>query len=158
MKRNYWLLKSEPDVYSISDLQKEPRKTAYWDGIRNYQARNFIRDTMKKGDGILFYHSRIAEPAIVGTAEVVKEAYPDPTATDSSSKYFEPKQTAENIIWYVVDIRFVSEFKAPLTRSDLKNIRGLEEMMVLKKGMRLSIQPVTAAEWKIINRKGGVKA
>jgi predicted RNA-binding protein with PUA-like domain len=154
MKKSYWLFKSEPDAYSLQDLEKEPKKTAFWDGIRNYQARNLLRDTIQIGDEILFYHSRIAKPAVVGTSIVVSEAYPDPTAMDSKSNYYDPKQTLEKPIWYGVDIQYVSRFSHQLNRDDLKKIKGLENMMVLRRGMRLSIQPVTTTEWRLIVKAG----
>jgi predicted RNA-binding protein with PUA-like domain len=127
MTVNYWLMKSEPNEFSIMDLKNSPGKTAHWDGVRNYQARNFMRDKM-----------------------LVKTGYPDFTAWDPKSKYFDPRSTLENPIWYMVDIRLEMEFVEPISLSKLRTVPGLEKMMLLRKGMRLSIQPVTANEFDII--------
>jgi predicted RNA-binding protein with PUA-like domain len=152
--RRYWLVKSEPDCFSFDDLLKSPRKTTYWSGVRNYQARNFMRDQMKKGDGVLFYHSNAAPPMIVGTAEVVKEGYPDFTAWDPNDDHFDPKSTEENPIWYMVDIKAVEKFPNPLSLNDLRHVRALEKMELLRKGSRLSVQPVSAKEWETICKMG----
>jgi predicted RNA-binding protein with PUA-like domain len=149
MTINYWLMKSEPNEFSIMDLKNSPGKTAHWDGVRNYQARNFMRDKMQVGDRVLFYHS-VVKPSVVGTARVVKTGYPDFTAWDPKSKYFDPRSTPENPIWYMVDIRLEMEFVEPISLSKLRTVSGLEKMMLLRKGMRLSIQPVTADEFDII--------
>jgi predicted RNA-binding protein with PUA-like domain len=149
MTVNYWLMKSEPNEFSIMDLKNSPGKTAHWDGVRNYQARNFMRDKMRVGDRVLFYHS-VVKPSVVGTARVVKTGYPDFTAWDPKSKYFDPRSTLENPIWYMVDIRLEMEFVEPISLSKLRTVPGLEKMMLLRKGMRLSIQPVTANEFDII--------
>jgi predicted RNA-binding protein with PUA-like domain len=149
MTINYWLMKSEPNEFSIMDLKNSPGKTAHWDGVRNYQARNFMRDKMRVGDRVLFYHS-VVKPSVVGTARVVKTGYPDFTAWDPKSKYFDPRSTLENPIWYMVDIRLEMEFVEPISLSKLRTVPGLEKMMLLRKGMRLSIQPVTANEFDII--------
>ena len=149
MTVNYWLMKSEPNEFSIMDLKNSPGKTAHWDGVRNYQARNFMRDKMQVGDRVLFYHS-VVKPSVVGTARVVKTGYPDFTAWDPKSKYFDPRSTLENPIWYMVDIRLEMEFVEPISLSKLRTVPGLEKMMLLRKGMRLSIQPVTANEFDII--------
>ena len=146
----YWLLKSEPDVFSLEDLKNCPNQTEPWDGIRNYQARNLMRDEMKVGDQAFFYHSRQAEPAIVGTVRVVREAYPDHTSWDPSSKYFDEKSSAENPRWLMVDVQFESEFSLPITLKALRNIPELKKMFLLRKGMRLSIQPVTEEEFELI--------
>jgi predicted RNA-binding protein with PUA-like domain len=148
-EKNYWLMKSEPTVFSIDNLIKSPDKTSCWEGVRNYQARNFMRDEMKVGDLILFYHSG-KNPSVVGIASVVKEGYPDETAWDDQSDYFDPKSTPENPIWYRVDIKFEKKFPRSLSLKELRKINGLEEMMLLKKGMRLSVQPVTKKEFDII--------
>lgn len=148
----YWLFKSEPDVYSIDDLKKE--KTAYWEGVRNYQARNLLRDTIKKGDQVLFYHSNAKPPGVAGICEVVKEGYPDHTQFEEDSKYFDPKSPKDNPRWFMVDVKFVKKFNQIVSLEQLKNTTGLEEMMVTKRGARLSIQPVTAKEWKIITKLG----
>lgn len=145
---NFWLMKSEPSVYSIDDLEKE--KTTFWDGVRNYQARNFMRDQMKKGDQVLFYHSNTEPPGVVGIAEVAKEGYPDPTQFDKKSKYFDAKSKKEKPTWILVDIKFVKKFKEILSLESLKKVKGLEEMLLLKKGQRLSVQPVSAKEWKVV--------
>ena len=144
---NYWLFKSEPDEYGITDLAAEAGKTGRWDGIRNYQARNFLRDRVKTGDGVLFYHSACKVPAVVGTAEVVRAAYPDPAQFDPDSKYFDPKATADKPRWYCVDIRWQSEFEHPVPLADIKRNPRLADMVLVKQG-RLSIQPVTSAEWR----------
>lgn len=152
-EKKYWLVKSEPRVFSIDDLMQSPEQTTSWDGIRNYQARNFIRDEMKTGDGVIFYHSG-KTPSVVGIARVVKESYPDHTALDSQSKYFDPKSTPENPIWYMVDIRFEKKFSNPVTLKELRQTQGLEKMMLLKKGIRLSVQPVTKDQFDIIFSMG----
>ena len=146
----YWLLKSEPDVFSLEDLKNCPNQTEPWDGIRNYQARNLMRDEMKVGDQAFFYHSRQAEPAIVGTVKVVREAYPDHTSWDPSSKYFDEKSSPENPRWLMVDVQFESEFSRPVTLKELRSVPELKEMFLLRKGMRLSVQPVTEAEFQLI--------
>jgi predicted RNA-binding protein with PUA-like domain len=147
--KKYWLMKSEPTVFSINDLMKSPDRTTCWEGVRNYQARNFMRDEMKVGDLILFYHSG-KNPSAVGIARVVKEGYPDDTAWDDQSDYFDPKSTPENPIWFRVDIQFEKKFSRSLSLKELRKINGLEDMMLLKKGMRLSVQPVTKEEFDII--------
>ena len=147
---NYWLLKSEPDVFSLEDLKNCPNQMEPWDGIRNYQARNLMRDEMKMGDQAFFYHSRQAEPAIVGTVRVVREAYPDHTSWDPSSKYFDEKSSPENPRWLMVDVQFESEFSRPVTLKELRSVPELKEMFLLRKGMRLSVQPVTEAEFQLI--------
>ena len=146
----YWLLKSEPDVFSLEDLKNCPNQTEPWDGIRNYQARNLMRDEMKVGDQAFFYHSRQAEPAIVGTVKVVREAYPDHTSWDPSSKYFDEKSSPDNPRWLMVDVQFESELSRPVTLKELRSVPELKEMFLLRKGMRLSVQPVTEAEFQLI--------
>ena len=145
----YWLLKSEPDVFSLEDLKNCPNQTEPWDGIRNYQARNLMRDEMKVGDQAFFYHSRQAEPAIVGTVKVVREAYPDHTSWDPSSKYFDEKSSPENPRWLRVDVQFESEVSRPVTLKELRSVPELKEMFLLRKGMRLSVQPVTDEEFQM---------
>jgi len=152
---NYWLFKSEPDEYSIDDLAAERGQTGRWDGIRNYQARNFLRDAVAAGDGVFFYHSACKVPAIVGTAAVVRAAYPDPAQFDPESKYFDPKASADKPRWFCVDIRFNSRFARPLPLAEIKQNPQLAEMVLVKQG-RLSIQPVTAAEWKTVVALGGI--
>jgi len=146
----YWLMKSEPDVFSLEDLKNCLHQTEPWDGIRNYQARNLMRDEMKMGDQAFFYHSRQAEPAIVGTVRVVREAYPDHTSWDPSSKYFDEKSSPENPRWLMVDVQFENEFSRPVTLKEMRSIPELKEMFLLRKGMRLSVQPVTEAEFQLI--------
>jgi predicted RNA-binding protein with PUA-like domain len=146
----YWLMKSEPDAFSIDDLSKAPRKTTCWDGVRNYQARNFMR-AMEVGDLVLFYHSSVDPSCVVGVAEVVKKAYPDHTALDPKDKHYDPKATPAKPIWEMVDIKFVRKFEEPLTLEDLRGAPGLKNMELLRRGSRLSVQPVTPAEWKIVN-------
>jgi predicted RNA-binding protein with PUA-like domain len=146
----YWLVKTEPSVFSWDDLQKLPNQTSPWEGVRNYQARNFMRDEMKLGDRVFFYHS-VAKPlAIMGIVQVVKEAYPDTFAFNPKSDYYDPKSSPENPRWVMVDIRLESAFTPPITLDELKQMSGLEEMMLLRKGSRLSVQPVTAQEWEIV--------
>lgn len=147
-----WLMKSEPSAFSIEDLKNAPNGTDHWDGIRNYQARNLMRDEMKRGDRVLFYHSSADPMAVVGTARVVREAYPDHTALDPDSKYFDPKSMSENPRWVMVDIQFESQFAVPLTLAELRKLPQLHDMMLLKKGQRLSIQPVTEEEFGTIVR------
>lgn len=147
-----WLMKSEPSAFSIEDLKNAPNGTDHWDGIRNYQARNLMRDEMNRGDRVLFYHSSADPTAVVGTARVVREAYPDHTALDPDSKYFDPKSMSENPRWVMVDIQFESQFAVPLTLAELRKLPQLNDMMLLKKGQRLSIQPVTEEEFGTIVR------
>lgn len=152
--RHYWLLKSEPDCFSYDDLLASPRRTTHWSGVRNYQARNFIRDDMKKGDGVLFYHSS-AEPAgIAGTAEIVRHGYPDFTAWDPSDDHYDPKSSESNPIWYMVDVRAGERFRQFLDLPGLRHVRALEQMELLRKGSRLSIQPVRPEEWDAILQMG----
>jgi len=153
---NYWLFKTEPGCFSFDDLKNRPGMTETWDGVRNYQARNFLRDTIKKGDQVLFYHSSIAEPAIVGIAEVVREGYPDSTARDPNGEHFDPKSSLENPIWYMVDVRYVTPLNAPVTLVQIKGNPLLADMPLVNRS-RLSIQPVTAEQWRIILALGGVR-
>ncbi len=154
MPRQYWLLKSEPTTFSIQDLAKSPHQRTMWEGVRNYQARNFLRDDLKIGDGILFYHSVTPPVGIAGLAEVVKEGYPDPTQFDTKSKYFDSKATLEKPRWFVVDIQLQKTFKSVLELGLLRELPGLEGMELLRKGSRLSVQPVRPEEWKIIQKLG----
>lgn len=153
----YWLFKSEPETYSWQDLKNEPNRTACWDGVRNYQARNFMRDRMKTGDRVLFYHSSTKDRAIVGIARVVREAYPDTTALDPASPYYDPKATPDDPRWVMVDIQAVHDVEPPITLQELRATPGLEDMMLLRRGMRLSIQPVTEKEWEIILKLRGIR-
>lgn len=146
----YWLMKSEPDVFGIDHLKKMKNKTEHWDGVRNYQARNMMRDEMKKGDLVFFYHSNCKEPGIVGVMKVVKEGYPDFTAHEPEGKYYDPKSSPDNPRWYMVDVRFVRKFKNTITLDELKSLPELEDMQLVKRGNRLSVMPVTAQQWKFI--------
>lgn len=152
----YWLLKSEPSVFSFDDLQKAPSKITGWDGVRNYQARNFLRDTMQKGDGVLFYHSSTDPQAVMGTATIVRAGYPDATQFDAKSNHYDADSDPTNPRWFAVDIKLDKHFSRPVTLAELRGVRGLEDMILLKRGSRLSVQPVQPAEWKIICRLGGL--
>lgn len=152
---SYWLFKSEPDCYSIEDLKRD--KTAFWDGVRNYQARNLLRDTIKVGDGILYYHSSCDPMAVVGTAEVVKAGYPDHTAFDPKSDHYDAKSDRANPAWFMVDIKFKQLFANPVLRDALKSDKRLAKMTLLQRGSRLSIQPVSAEEWRIVHEIAGVR-
>ncbi len=143
-------MKSEPDVFGIDDLRNAPDKTEHWDGVRNYQARNMMRDDMKVGDKVLFYHSNCKEPGIAGLAKVVREGYPDHTSWDPESKYYDPKSTPDNPRWFMVDIKFVRKFKRVITLVELKAHPLLEAMPLLRRGNRLSIMPVTQDQWNIV--------
>ena len=146
-----WLMKSEPDAYSIDDLQRDGRDM--WDGIRNYQARNMMRDDMRVGDEVFFYHSNCKEPGIVGIMRVASESYPDPTQFDPESKYFDPKSTAENPRWILVDVEFVAKFKHPVSLTDIKEDPNLRDMELVRYG-RLSVQRVTKEEFAYIKKMG----
>jgi predicted RNA-binding protein with PUA-like domain len=148
-KQQFWLLKTEPSAFSIEDLKHRPRQTEPWDGVRNYQARNFLRDLMQVGDKALFYHSG-KTPAVVGVVAVVRAGYPDSSAWDPESKHFDPRSTKDRPVWYRVDVRLEAVFAAPVPLSDLRKIRELGNMMLLRKGARLSVQPVSAEEFGII--------
>lgn len=145
----YWLLKSEPTSFSLQDLAQSPDQTTCWEGVRNYQARNFLK-SMKVGDRGFFYHSNADPPAIVGTVEVVKAAYPDPYAFDRKSRYFDSKSTLDAPRWFLVDIKLMKPFPKPLSLEHLRTIKGLENMELLRKGSRLSVQPVRPEEWKCV--------
>src|SRR5262249_11161910 len=144
--RQYWLFKSEPEAFSIADLAAAAKKTTFWDGVRNYQARNMLRDAIQGGDGVLYYHSNAAPTAIVGAAEVVKAGYPDRPAFAPADQHYDEKSKPDQPTWYMVDIRHVATFKRPLTLDELRGVKGLEKMELLRKGSRLSVQPVTAKE------------
>ncbi len=147
---HYWLFKSEPETFSIDDLSKRPKKTAHWDGVRNYQARNMLRDQIKVGDLAFFYHSNCTPPGIVGIMEIVKAGYPDFTAFDPESNYYDPRASQDNPRWFMVDVRFVKKFPHMILLDDLKNHSALRNMQVTRKGNRLSISSVTEKEWKTI--------
>ena len=155
-KRRYWLVKSEPDAYSIDDLERDGQ--AEWDGVRNYQARNFMRDDMTVGDLVLFYHSNAKPPGVTGVAKVATEAYPDPTQFDPKSKYHDPKATEEAPRWHLVDLSFVEKFDAVLGLDVLKeHADDLEGMMVIKRGIRFSVQPVEKEHFRKVLKLAGAK-
>ncbi|RMG30602.1 MAG: EVE domain-containing protein [Gammaproteobacteria bacterium] len=145
---NYWLMKSEPDVYSIDDLERAG--VDHWEGVRNYQARNMLRDAMKAGDLAFFYHSNCKTPAIVGIMEIVREGYPDPTAFDPASKYYDPKSDPARPRWYMVDVKYVRHLERPLPLAELKRHPELADLPLVRRGNRLSIMPVTPAQWAFI--------
>ena len=148
---HYWLIKSEPDVFSIQDLSRAKGRTTGWEGVRNYQARNFLR-AMRSGDRALFYHSNATPSAVAGIVEVVREAYPDATAWDPTSDYHDPKAGPDNPIWSRVDVRLVEIFPRELPLEELRSIKALAGMELLRRGSRLSVQPVTAAEFRTIEK------
>lgn len=151
----YWLFKTEPGCFSFDDLKQRPDMTESWDGVRNFQARNFLRDTVKIGDLVLFYHSNIAEPAVVGLAEIVRGGYPDSTALNPAAEHFDPKSSAANPIWYMVDVRYVAPLQKIVTLAGIKQNPLLADMPLVRRS-RLSIQPVVADEWQIILIMGGM--
>jgi predicted RNA-binding protein with PUA-like domain len=153
MMAQYWLFKSEPTTFSIDDLMNSPRQTTCWEGVRNYQARNFLK-SMKVGDLGFFYHSNADPPAIVGIIKVNKAAYPDSFAFDSRSRYFDPRSTPESPRWFLVDVQFKKKFSQALSLNQLRAMKGLEGMELLRKGSRLSIQPVRPEEWQRILEVG----
>lgn len=146
---NYWLVKSEPETYSIDDLASDDK--TMWDGVRNYQARNFMRDQMQIGDLVFFYHSNAEPSGIAGIAKVASRPYPDPSAFDKKDKHYDSESKKEKPTWYLVDMTFVKKFKNLLTLEQIKKIKGLEKMPLLQKGQRLSVQPVTKVQWDILN-------
>ena len=148
--RQYWLLKTEPNAFSFDDLWKAPKRTTFWDGVRNFQARNTLRDKMKVGDQVFIYHSSTDPTGIVGIAEVVREGYPDPTAFDPDDSHYDPKSKRESPTWYVVDVKAVERIDPMITLEELRTVKGLEKMVLLQRGSRLSVQPVSPAEWKVI--------
>ncbi|MEP6690703.1 MAG: EVE domain-containing protein [Gemmatimonadaceae bacterium] len=154
MPKTYWLVKSEPNCFSWDDFWKLPKRTTHWDGVRNYQARNFMRDGMKKGDLVFFYHSSAEPNAIVGIAEVVREAYADQSAFDPKNDHFDPKSDSDAPTWMMVDLKAVEKFARPVTLGELRQSAGLEKMTLLQKGSRLSVQPVSATEWEIVAALG----
>ncbi len=149
-----WLMKSEPDVYSIDQLAKD--KTTWWGGVRNYQARNFMMNDMKVGDWVLFYHSNAEPPGVAGLAKVSKVAAPDETQFDKKSEYFDPKASKEKPIWFCVQVEFVKKFKNLVSLQDLRDEPKLADLLVLKKGQRLSIQPVSKVHFDLIKKMGGI--
>ncbi len=153
--KQFWLMKTEPDVFSFADLVRAPKKTTGWDGVRNYQARNFMRDAFRVGDGVLIYHSNAQPSGVVGVAEVVRPAYPDDLALDKNSEYFDAKSAEDGVSrWVKVDVRAVAQFKHFLSLDDLRKHKALQNMLVLKRGMRLSVQPVSKSEWELVLKLG----
>ena len=153
---NYWLMKSEPSVFGIDDLAARPKKTEPWDGVRNYQARNMMRDTMCRGDQAFFYHSNCAPPGIVGTMEIVRDGYPDPTQFDPRSKYYDPKSDPDDPRWYLVDVRLKKRFKRIVTLAELRDqAEVLGDFALLRKGNRLSVMPVEKEAWQYILELAG---
>ncbi len=158
MPRRFWLVKSDPETFSIEDLKSAPRQTTCWDGVRNYQARNFLRDEVRSGDGVLFYHSQADPPVVAGTAKVVRAGYPDPSQFEPKSPYHDPGSDRRSPRWYAVDIRLEREFRNPVPLETLRGAPGLESMVLLRRGSRLSVQAVTRDEWEIVTRLGSGKA
>ncbi|MBI1823419.1 MAG: EVE domain-containing protein [Nitrospirae bacterium] len=150
MTEQHWLLKSEPSTFSIEDLEKSRNGTASWDGVRNYQARNFLRDQIKKGDGVLFYHSSSDSIGIAGEAVVVREGYPDPSAFNPADPHYDPKSVSKSPTWFTIEIMLVRKCREIISLKQLRTIPSLQEMKLLQRGMRLSVQPVTAREWEVI--------
>ncbi len=149
---SFWLFKSEPGEFSIDDLARKRSKTEHWDGVRNYQARNFMRDEMRKGDRAFFYHSSCAEPAVVGTVRISREAYPDHTAFDPDDSHFDPKSNPKQPTWFMVDVKLQERFDRPVTLAELKRYadRELAGFRLLARGNRLSVMPVTESHWNFI--------
>jgi predicted RNA-binding protein with PUA-like domain len=148
----YWLMKSEPDVFGIDDLKNSPGKTTHWDGVRNFQARNFMRDQMRRGDLAFFYHSNCDEPGIVGIIKIVKEGYPDHTAFDARDAHFDADSDPNKPRWYMVDVQLQRKFRRTIALATLRGheTRALQGLALLKRGNRLSVLPVSAAHWKFI--------
>ncbi|WP_416306884.1 EVE domain-containing protein [Neptunicella sp. SCSIO 80796] len=153
----YWLFKSEPDAFSIDDLAAMPNQTEHWDGIRNYQARNYLRDEVKLGDQVFFYHSSCKDVGIVGVAEVVKESYPDDSQFNPESNYYDPKANPDNPRWMMVDIKFKQKFDQILSLKQIKAMPEITEIGLVKKGHRLSIMPVTKQEWQFLYKAASEK-
>jgi len=151
-----WLIKSEPTTFSIQDLAKAPKKTTSWEGVRNYQARNFLR-AMKRGDLAIYYHSNAEPPAAVGIARIVREAYPDPTAWDPESAYHDPKASPDNPLWSMVDVQLVEIFPREIPLEELRGVTALAGMELLRRGSRLSVTPVTLAEFRTIEKRAHTK-
>ena len=156
--KKYWLMKSEPSNYSIHNLAAEPKQTTHWDGVRNYQARNIMRDEMEIGDAVLFYHSNAKPPAVAGTATICSEAYPDFTAWEKGNKHFDAKASVDNPIWQMVDIKLASVFAEPVGLPELREVKSLAKMMLLQRGSRLSVQPVTKSEYDTVVKLAKNKA
>lgn len=150
MAIKYWLMKSEPDCFSIEDLKNSKNQTEHWDGVRNYQARNFMRDEMKIGDKVLFYHSNAKPTAVVGVCSVVRESYPDHTAFDPGEDHYDPKSTPDKPVWMMIDVKFVEQFKKPVTLLEIKENPKLQNMKLVQRGNRLSVMPVEKKEFEEI--------
>ena len=155
MGQRYWLFKSEPDVFGWDDLLQSRDQTTLWEGVRNYQARNLLRDEISVGDLGFFYHSRTKPPHVVGVVRVTKSGYPDPTQFDESHKYYDPKSKLDDPRWYVVDVKAEYVFSRLVSLAELKDTPGLEDMVLTQKGSRLSVQPVKDDEWTIVCKLGG---
>ena len=154
MPKRYWLMKSEPETFSFDDLLARPKKTTGWDGVRNFQARNMLRDELAPGDPVLFYHSNAEPPGVAGEAVVSKAGHPDPTQFDARHDHHDPKSKPDNPLWYQVELKAVAKFKHFIGLPELREVPGLEAMVLLRKGSRLSVQPVTEAEFAIIRKLG----
>ncbi len=150
----YWLMKTEPKCFSVDDLAKEKKQTTYWDGVRNYQARNFIRDEMKLGDKVIFYHSNSEPPGAAGICEIVKEAYPDFTAFDPESPHYDPKSKKDSPAWMMVDVKLTKKFSTFVPLSMLRENKKLQKMQLLQRGNRLSVMPITKEEFEVIEKLG----
>jgi predicted RNA-binding protein with PUA-like domain len=153
----HWLMKSEPDVFGVADLAKRPRRTEHWDGVRNYQARNLLR-AMRKGDFAFFYHSSCAAPGVYGIVRIVRAAYPDPSALDPRSAYYDPKSTPDSPRWFMVDVRLERMLQRPVLLTEIKRTPALRHMHLVQPGSRLSVMPVSAVEWKTILKLAGEKS
>lgn len=158
MPTRYWLMKTEPTTYSIDDLAGEPDQTTCWEGVRNYQARNLLRDEVREGDRVLLYHSACKEPAVVGTAVVSRGGYPDHHAFDRRSNYYDAKSDPEDPRWYMVDVKLEEKFAVPVTLAEMRDRAGLKGMSLLQKGNRLSVQPVKKKEFDTVLKMASVKA
>ena len=150
----HWLLKTEPDVFSFDDLMRAPNRTSGWDGVRNYQARNFLRDQMKKGDEVLVYHSNADPPAVVGIAKVVREGYPDPTQFDRRDAHYDPESAPGDPRWYQVDVQAVRKLPRPVSLPEIRETKALSKLPLVQRGQRLSVQPVGEKEFALIVRMG----
>ena len=150
MSVRHWLMKSEPDTFGLDHLAKMPKRTTMWDGVRNYQARNMMRDDMRRGDRVLFYHSNCEVPGVVAVCEIVSEAYPDPSATNPASSYYDPKSDPANPRWVVVDVQLKRRLKRTIPLTEMKAAPELANMALVRRGNRLSVMPVTATEWAFI--------
>lgn len=153
MATRYWLMKSEPGTYSLEDLKNAPQQIDHWDGVRNYQARNFMRDEMQVGDRVLFYHSG-KQPAAVGTARIVSAGYPDHTARDPGNAHYDPRSTPGNPVWFMVDVKFESEFDCPIPLKELREVPALKDMLLVRRGNRLSVMPVAKKEFDTVVKIG----